>query len=88
MRPLLFTPLVCAAVDRSDESLCRTPPADLHWRRVPAAVMFERFTVLARQALFCARFKAAERHCDNISTQNLLGGLMMAAPDGFRRGYD
>jgi hypothetical protein len=50
--------------------------------------MFERFTVLARQALFCARFKAAERHCDNISTQNLLGGLMMAAPDGFRRGYD
>ncbi len=43
--------------------------------------MFDRFTVLARQSLFCARYKAEERNGDNISTQDLLGGLMMAAPD-------
>lgn len=47
--------------------------------------MFERFTVLARQSLFCARYKAEERHGDAISTGDLLGGLMMAAPDGVLR---
>src|SRR5438034_100434 len=34
------------------------------------AVMFERFTQLARQALFCARFKAEERNGDAISGQD------------------
>jgi ATP-dependent Clp protease ATP-binding subunit ClpC len=47
--------------------------------------MFDRFTVLARQSLFCARYKAEERHGNNISTQDLLGGLMMAAPEGVLR---
>jgi hypothetical protein len=47
--------------------------------------MFERFTVLARQAVVCARYKAGERNGDNISTQDLLGGLMMAAPNGVLR---
>ena len=47
--------------------------------------MFERFTELARQALFCAHYKAEERNGDAISGQDLLGGLMMAAPDGVLR---
>ena len=63
----------------------RAPPAGLHWRDESEAVMFERFTVLARQAVVCARYKAGERNGDNISTQDLLGGLMMAAPNGVLR---
>jgi len=47
--------------------------------------MFERFTELARQSLFCARYKAEERNGDNISTQDLLDGLLMAAPNGVLR---
>jgi ATP-dependent Clp protease ATP-binding subunit ClpC len=47
--------------------------------------MLERFTVLARQSLFFARRKADERNGDEIATQDLLGGLMMAAPNGVLR---
>src|SRR4029079_16394573 len=54
-------------------------------QRVPEAAMFERFTELARQSLFCARYKAEERNGDNISTQDLLDGLLMAAPNGVLR---
>ena len=47
--------------------------------------MFERFTEAARQSLFCARFKAEERNGDAIAAQDLLGGLLMAAPNGILR---
>ena len=46
--------------------------------------MFERFTYLARQSLFCALYRAEERNGDAISTEDLLGGLMMAAPNLLR----
>ncbi len=35
--------------------------------------MFERFTMLARQSLFCARYKADERKGNQIDIQDLLG---------------
>jgi hypothetical protein len=47
--------------------------------------MFERFTEAARQSLFCARYKTEERNGDQIDMQDLLGGLMMAAPNGILR---
>jgi hypothetical protein len=47
--------------------------------------MFERFTVAARQSLFCALYKAEERKGDEIAGQDLLGGLMMVAANEILR---
>jgi ATP-dependent Clp protease ATP-binding subunit ClpA len=47
--------------------------------------MFERFTEPARRALFFARAKTSERDGDEISTEDLLGGLLLAVPDAVVR---
>lgn len=47
--------------------------------------MFDRFTDLARQSLFCAYYKAGERDGDQIEMQDLLSGLLMAATNGVLR---
>jgi ATP-dependent Clp protease ATP-binding subunit ClpC len=47
--------------------------------------MFERFTMAARQSLFCALYKAGERKGDQIAGQDLLGGLMMVAANEILR---
>jgi ATP-dependent Clp protease ATP-binding subunit ClpC len=43
--------------------------------------MFERFTEDARRALFFARNCAVERDGDTITPEDVLGGIMTAAPD-------
>jgi ATP-dependent Clp protease ATP-binding subunit ClpC len=47
--------------------------------------MFDRFTDHARRSLFFARAKTSERDGDEISTEDLLGGLLLAAPDSVVR---
>jgi ATP-dependent Clp protease ATP-binding subunit ClpA len=47
--------------------------------------MFERFTEEARRSLFFARAKTLERDGDAISTEDLLGGLLLATPDAIVR---
>ena len=42
--------------------------------------MFEKFTDAARRCLFVARAKAAERGADSISSDDLLAGIVVAAP--------
>lgn len=47
--------------------------------------MFDRFTDDARRSLFFARANTSERDGDEISTEDLLGGLLLAAPDAVVR---
>jgi ATP-dependent Clp protease ATP-binding subunit ClpA len=47
--------------------------------------MFERFTEIARQALFFAYDIAGERNGAEIDTPDLLGGLMLAEPNAVLR---
>ena len=47
--------------------------------------MFERFTDEARRALFYARARTAERDGDAITNEDLLDGLLLAAPDAITR---
>src|SRR5262245_33390485 len=42
--------------------------------------MFEKFTDLARRCMFVARAKAAERRADSISSDDLLAGIVVGAP--------
>lgn len=43
--------------------------------------MFERFTEPARRCLFVARSRTVERDGDAISGEDLVGGMLVAAPD-------
>ena len=43
--------------------------------------MFERYTEAARRALFFARFKTTERDGDSISSEDLLAGIFLGAPE-------
>jgi ATP-dependent Clp protease ATP-binding subunit ClpA len=47
--------------------------------------MFDRFTDHARRSLVFARAKTSERDGDEISTEDLLGGLLLATPDAIVR---
>ena len=47
--------------------------------------MFDSFTDAARRSLFFARAKTSEREGEEISTEDLLGGLLLASPDAVVR---
>lgn len=47
--------------------------------------MFERFTEDARRALFFARFAASVRHGEQMELEDLLRGIMRAAPSAVVR---
>jgi hypothetical protein len=47
--------------------------------------MFERYTQDARRVLFFARAKTGERNGDEIAPEDLLDGLLLAAPELVRR---
>jgi ATP-dependent Clp protease ATP-binding subunit ClpC len=43
--------------------------------------MFERYTERARRSLFAARARTVEREGDAITGEDLVGGILVAAPD-------
>lgn len=47
--------------------------------------MFERYTEAARRALFFARYKTTERDGDSISSEDLLAGIILGAPEVIQR---
>ena len=47
--------------------------------------MFERFTEAARRSLFFARANAADRNGDALTPEDLLAGMLVAAPESVRR---